>query len=99
MTDCMTPDLPADHQDSDREKPPNITDAAPQWYCRIFDTVFGPLPLATLLKMIESGQLDRNDQVRASDNCFWQDAGEVTALKPWVASAHGNIPPSANQME
>src|ERR1700722_5571334 len=99
VTDCMTPDLPAGHQDSDRKQPPNVAETAPQWYCRVFDTEFGPLPLATLCEMIKSGQLGRNDQVRANDNCFWQAARQVTALQPWLADADASDPPSVNQME
>lgn len=89
------PDLPA-NKDSGQSKTsaPNQWGPEAQWYCRLFDTELGPLSFATLCAMIKSGQVGPDDQVRASDACYWQPACGVAALES-VLDIDGNAAKNA----
>jgi hypothetical protein len=69
-----------------------IGPAAPEilWYCRIFGTEFGPLPLDTLCEMIRTGQLGPMDQIRSSDACYWQAARQVSVLDSVLSEVDSN---------
>jgi hypothetical protein len=56
---------------------------ADEWFCRSFDTEFGPLPLEVLRRMVETGQLASDDLVRTGATGSWQavrDLAEVRTL-------------------
>jgi hypothetical protein len=80
------PGSPA-HKHSPQPKPslPKPTVPGVQWFCRVFDTELGPLTFATLCEMIKTGQVGPDDQVRASDACFWQPACRVSVLQSVLA--------------
>jgi GYF domain 2 len=95
----MSHNLPAGREDADVPQLRTDGEAAPQWYCRVFETEFGPLAFATLCEMIKSGQLGRDDQVRASGNGLWQSAGHVTALESCFAGTTASDPPAVHHGE
>jgi hypothetical protein len=64
---------------------PGHTASQVSWYCRVFGTELGPMPLAALCEMVEAEVLGPEDQVRSSDRCYWQ---AVCKLTPRLTARH-----------
>jgi hypothetical protein len=73
---------------SRRVKPPEVKlppvtqepEPEPQWFHQFAGQVLGPVKLAELLALAESGGLSETDQVRSSESIAWQAAGDVPEL-------------------
>jgi hypothetical protein len=51
------------------------------WFCRVFGTEFGPLPVAMLRRMIETEQLGSDDAVRCGKTGPWQMVRQITEFR------------------
>ena len=51
-----------------------------QWYYRMFDEEFGPMPFEDLKQLVEFGTISATDEVRSADSGQWIAAAEVDQL-------------------
>jgi hypothetical protein len=51
------------------------------WFCRVFGTEFGPLPVEMVRRMIETEQLGSDDAVRCGKTGPWQMVQQITEFR------------------
>ncbi len=51
-----------------------------QWFCKIIDREFGPMPLAELAERLARGELSLDDSVRQAADDQWREAESVSCL-------------------
>jgi GYF domain 2 len=61
-----------------------------QWFYRMFGEEFGPVPLAGLKELAESGTISEYDEVRSAGSADWVVAGDVEQLG-LRSNGHGSV--------
>jgi len=59
------------------------------WYYRCLGLELGPLPITTLIAMIERGELGADDVLRPTPTATWRRASEVPALRQAIERYQG----------
>ncbi|MFO0917239.1 MAG: GYF domain-containing protein, partial [Planctomycetaceae bacterium] len=67
---------------------------ADQWYYRLFGTEFGPVSRSALDNLIQSSQLNHNDEIRAEGAPAWGRVRDLFAPQTGATSANGPNTPT-----